>query len=480
MYNELVVKLTLGILGILLIVFVGYTYFTGSPPSPRTPYPSFPSASADDEVIASNLEVPWALAFLPDKTLLVTERPGRLSKIVDGKAVLLHTFTDVKTSGESGLHGLAVDPDFNNNHLIYIYYTYSSSGNNSMNKVIKAKLEGDKLSDTTTVVDQIPGNIFHDGGRIKFGPDKNLYITTGDAQEPSQAQDKNSLAGKILRVVEGKVEVYSLGHRNPQGIAWDDHGNLWESEHGPSGGFDGSGQDEVNKIIQGGNYGWPTIKGDQSKDGLIKPIIHSAKDTWAPAGMAYLNGSFFFAGLKGQALYEYQSSSQQLITHFKGQFGRIRDVVLGPNQMLYITTSNRDGRGSPKDGDDKIIRINPQSLSDQKGLSANFEIYTLGTKRIFTDSKYHNRSEDVYIKADDPSKIYVKGADVKWSDFFNSLPSPMKVTKECLTTGTNQQFCSDTNQKLKFILNDIETPNVLDLKIQDNDKLIIRYEVSQR
>lgn len=262
----------------------------------------------------------------------------------------------VKQNGESGLHGIAIHPKYPNPPYLYLYYTYSADNNDSLNRVSRFTFTDSQLKDEQVIVVKIPGVIFHDGGRIKFGPDGYLYITTGDALNPSLAQDKNSLAGKILRVRDGKVEVYSYGHRNPQGIAWDNNGFLWATEHGQS------VQDEINKIQIGRNYGWPTIRGGQQKDGLESPILHSGSQTWAPAGLAFYNGSLYFGGLRGTALFQYNIETKEFKEHFKGQFGRIREVVLGPDNLLYITTSNKDGRGSPAADDDKIIKINPEKL----------------------------------------------------------------------------------------------------------------------
>lgn len=310
------------------------------------------------EVVVSNLEVPWAIAFLPDQSILVTERAGRVRLIKDGKLEENPIATiSVKQTGESGLHGIAIHPKYPEESYVYLYYTYSSENNNSLNRVSKFTFKNNSLTDEKVIVDNIPGAIFHDGGRIKFGPDGNLYVTTGDAQNPSLSQDKNSLAGKILRVTyEGKVEVYSYGHRNPQGLTWDNQGRLWATEHGQS------ATDELNIIEPGKNYGWPDIRGDQTKDGMETAVLQSGSDTWAPAGAAFYKDSIFFAGLRGTALYQYNISSKQLKTHFKGELGRIREVVLGPDNNLYITTSNRDGRGKPNIDDDKIIKVNPDLL----------------------------------------------------------------------------------------------------------------------
>jgi glucose/arabinose dehydrogenase len=327
-------------------------------------------------IIATGLEVPWAIAFLPDKSMLVTERPGRVRMITAAGQLLPDPLLTVPVvqmkDSEGGLLGIALHPNFATNHYVYLYYTYTASGNQTKNRVVRYKLENNKLIGEDIIVDAIPGAIYHDGGRIKFGPDTYLYITTGDSRDPSLAQSTNATAGKILRVTdEGKPApgnpfnnlVYSYGHRNPQGIAWDREGNLWETEHGRS---NPTGFDEVNVIEPGKNYGWDTIQGDQTKSGMVTPKINSGPTTtWAPSGAAFVGNSLFFAGLKGQTLYVADISDKnviQLKQHFKGQYGRLREVVVGPDGMLYVTTSNRDGRGSVTDGDDKILRINPTKL----------------------------------------------------------------------------------------------------------------------
>jgi glucose/arabinose dehydrogenase len=218
-------------------------------------------------IVTQNLEIPWSLAFLPDQSLLFTERPGRVGLIdKEGNLTFVANILEVKHRGEGGLLGITLHPDFRDNKYVYLYYTYANTGDNTLNRVVRYKLENKQLRGEEVIVNAIPGAINHNGGRIKFGPDKFLYITTGDALNPSLAQDKNSLAGKILRVTdEGKLLennpfgnlVYSYGHRNPQGLAWDNQGRLWATEHGPQ------AHDELNLIERGANYGWPIVVGDE-------------------------------------------------------------------------------------------------------------------------------------------------------------------------------------------------------------------------
>ncbi len=318
-------------------------------------------------VVTANLEIPWALVFLPDKSALLTERPGRV-RIIDSNGVLnpnpAAVISDVLAQGEGGLLGITIHPDFSNNHFVYLYYTYSSINDNTLNRVARFEFENNTLQNPKIIVDSIPGASNHNGGRIKFGPDNFLYITTGDAQNPSLAQDTSSLAGKILRVTDNGQPapdnpfgnlVWSFGHRNSQGIAWEGN-TLWETEHGAS------ALDELNIVEKGKNYGWPAIAGNQTENNMEIPILNSGSETWAPSGTAFLNGSIFFAGLRGQALFEYNIESKILTPHLKEETGRIREVVVGPDNLLYITTNNRDGRGAPNSADDKIIRVNPAKL----------------------------------------------------------------------------------------------------------------------
>lgn len=360
---------------ILILTFATGSFYLRSQKITETITQNEPGIPATT-VIVGNLDTPWGLAFLPDKSLLITERAGTIRR-VDNNGVLDPTFAEkiqsVHEIGEGGLLGITAHPDFAKNHYVYFYYTYSSQGDDTLNRVVRMTLADNKLTDEKIILDNIPGASNHNGGRTKFGSDNYLYIGTGDAQEPSQAQNTKTLGGKILRVTdEGKPapgnpfnnEVYSYGHRNVQGLAWDNAGNLWATEHGRSG--IQSGYDELNRIESGKNYGWPDIEGDETASGIESPKKHSgATNTWAPAGMAYINNSFFFGGLRGQTLYEATIDNATVTSfkeHFVSEYGRLRDVVTGLDNMLYITTSNRDGRGSPDDTDDKVIRINPAKL----------------------------------------------------------------------------------------------------------------------
>lgn len=325
-----------------------------------------PIDSLKVDVIATGLDTPWEIVFLPSGEMVVAERSGKLSVLGDNPREI--KIPGVIEAGEGGHLGVALHPNFGQNKYIYIYYTTSKS-EKIINRVIRFTFENATITNPQIIIDDIPGARNHNGGRIAFGPDKLLYITTGDAENENTAQDINSLAGKILRIKDdGSIPednpfnnaIYSYGHRNPQGLAWDDNGGLWSTEHGRSG-FR-TGLDELNYIQKGGNYGWPVIEGDEAKDGMIQPVVHSGPDTtWAPAGIAYMKGKLYFAGLRGQTLYEVSITSPgkigRVIKRFEKEYGRLRAVTTDRAGVLYVSTSNRDGRGNAGEDDDLIFKV---------------------------------------------------------------------------------------------------------------------------
>lgn len=334
------------------------------------------------EEVVTGLEVPWGIAFLPNQDMLVTERPGRVRLVRGGKLVQKPVATiDVTNSGEGGLLGIATHPNFAENRLFYVYYTADGNGS-QVNRVERWRLSQNGLSASSDriILDDIPVAQFHNGGRIRFGPDGMLYIGTGDARDPQSSQDVNSLAGKILRVTpDGQVPqdnpfqenpVYITGIRNTQGFDWRDASTLWVTDHGPSGELGRSGHDKVSVARAGDNLGWPTIYRCESGKGLVTPSI-VWRQALPPGGAAIYTGnsisewkgSLIIPTLRSQNLQRVifnPQSPQQVQRHevyLQGKHGRLRDAIMGPDGELYVTTSNCDGRGNCPSQQDKILRI---------------------------------------------------------------------------------------------------------------------------
>ncbi|MHB1294832.1 MAG: PQQ-dependent sugar dehydrogenase [Anaerolineae bacterium] len=351
----------------------------------ETPTEAPPAALAPQaDLVATDLQVPWALAFAPDGRLFFTERPGRVRVIVDG--VLRErpvAELPVAAEGEGGLLGLALDPAFSENGYLFVMYTYAQDGE-LRNRVSRLTVEDEAATSELILLEGIPGGRNHDGGAVAFGPDGKLYIGTGDAGQRDLAQELTSLAGKILRLnSDGSVPddnpfsgspVYSYGHRNPQGLAWHpETGRLYATEHGPSGEMGLCCRDELNVIQAGGNYGWPLVSDIANNPSFIDPILTSGLDgTWAPSGLAYYGGellaewrgNLFFGSLRGEHLHrvvlgEDGTSVVADEEWFTSEYGRIRAVTVGPDGALYMTTSNRDGRALAASNDDRILRIVP-------------------------------------------------------------------------------------------------------------------------
>ena len=334
----------------------------------------------DVESWIEDLRIPWSLVFLTQDKALVTERAGRIRLIMNGtlQAEPYKIIDETEHVGEGGLMGLAKHPDYQENKYLYVMYTYREN-NDLYNRVARYLDTDESMEFDRVIVDRIPGHRVHNGGRIAFGPDKMLYVCTGDVWQAETAQDIDNLGGKILRLTpSGEIPednpfvgspVYSLGHRNPQGLAWHPQTeDMFSSEHGPSGEYGLRGKDIINLIKKGGNYGWPHALGAANLNEYIDPLIMWI-DATPPSGMTFWNNKLYVATLRSQALvridFQKAGDSYEPVNidrlfadgSFSGTHGRLRDAVAGPDGALYVLTSNFDGRGNPRPGDDRILRL---------------------------------------------------------------------------------------------------------------------------
>ncbi|MEU9356826.1 PQQ-dependent sugar dehydrogenase [Streptomyces sp. NPDC048301] len=345
-----------------------------SPAASASPTVAPPPAKGSVKVVRTltdGLASPWGVAALPGGDLLVGSRDEATITRIDadsGKKTLLGSVPGVAPGNEGGLLGLAVAPTFGADHLIYAYFTTESDNRIARMQYDEKKPPGQQLGAPDTILRGIPKGSIHNGGRIAFGPDRMLYAGTGETGDTGLAQDTSSLAGKILRMTpdgepvhgnpEGDSTVYSWGHRNVQGLAWDGQKQLWASEFGQN------TWDELNRIEPGKNYGWPEVEGERGESGFVDPVAQWKTSEASPSGIAYAAGSVWMAGLRGERLWRIPLSggtdgkpSADPQAFLDGTYGRLRTVVPAGGDRLWLVTSNTDGRGSPKDGDDRILLL---------------------------------------------------------------------------------------------------------------------------
>ncbi|MCK2214539.1 PQQ-dependent sugar dehydrogenase [Actinomadura sp. ATCC 31491] len=353
------------------------------------------------EVAVTGLQVPWAIAFLPDGGALVSERgTGRIMQVRPGQAATaVATVSGVSASGESGLLGLAVSPSYPQDGWVYAYFT-STAGDN---RLVRLRLSAPQTQQV--IFSGVPSATIHDGGRLAFGPDGLLYLSTGDANNSANAQNLDSPAGKILRMTpDGGVpsgnpfpgsRVYSYGHRNVQGLAWDAQGRMYASEFGQN------TWDEINQIVAGGNYGWPTCEGVCSGTSFRNPIVTWPTAEASPSGLAYANGTLFAAALRGQRVWAVPLTASGTagtpVSELQGDYGRLRASVVGPDGWLWLSTSNRDGRGTPVAADDRIIRVPPSGGTDTTPPTAPTGLTASGTTSGGTTLAWTAATDDVGV-----------------------------------------------------------------------------------
>lgn len=371
-------------LALVIIAFIGVSAFFNKRNILHKP----PSDNFVVDTLATGLTVPWAITFLPDKTMLFSERNGKVRLFRNHQLLSkpIHIVRETDTTKKMGLLGMCIHPDFIKNKYVYLSYNYRKE-NSPLLRVVRFEFRNDTLLNPKIIIDNIEGSPNHTGCRLKFGPDGKLYITTGDADHPILAQDLKSLNGKILRVNDdgsippdnpfvkndtARKEIWTYGHRNTQGIDFQPGtGYLYNSEHGPTGG------DEINRINKGLNYGWPVIHHSDTKEGMVSPLVEYTPSI-GPSEIIFYNadafpgmkGNLLLACLRGECIIRFQVDKEKVVEQevlLKQQYGRIRALAVGPDGYIYFSTSQNDPpEGSPRPGYDMVLRLRPSGSNNPR------------------------------------------------------------------------------------------------------------------
>ena len=417
----------------VLAAFLGFSAVNCSAAEGEVDFPKIPASKGVPqfkvETVVENVEIVWSIVFAPDGRAFFTERPGRVRVIENGKLREKSFFTipDIELSGESGLMGMVLHPNFKENHFVYLAYAYQDVAKEQNVRVVRYRETGETLVEPRTIIEAIAASKYHAGTRLRFGPDAKLYITTGDATKQKNAQNLSSINGKTLRLNDDgtipsdnpfvnqknvRPEIWSYGHRNAQGMDFQpETGLMFQTEHGPSiidgvSLFKRTGGDEVNIVERGKNYGWDKISHSMTKKDMETPLIEFSPAIAPGSGMFYrgtlfpeFKNNFFFGALKGEMIVRLVMDGRRIVSRdnlLEKQYGRIREVAEALDGSIYFSTSNRDGRGDAAQTDDRILRIVPlETKTESVEINKHkFEIsQSYFAKLLFSSAFEHNTAQ---------------------------------------------------------------------------------------